>query len=530
MPAPELSIYKILFVDSDSDSVKRAEAILMMIGIRNAEICYSADEALEVLRRGFRPDIALISPDLAGIHGIQLIKKIRSFLDAQKSDELPILLLINKPSKEMFRHACRAGIEGAVRKPMEHTKIGRMMQAAIKTPRRFIAIRDYFGPERRNASDLSYSGPERRKPLAEHEAIATKSRHGEEEKKAPEVAKPQPAPTVKKATEEPKAQPLPNVTPISEYELPTPLEEQIATKPKGGKLIEADELPKEPVKPEAKLEQKPVEKPKAAIKPKPAEKPVAAKPVAPIAPAKPVAPPKEEVAAVKPPAEKPQPKKAPAQPKKEEKGLEAAPVEKPKKEAVEEVEIVDIDEALLSHRLWVDSAGKEGHAMSVARANLRGADLESADLTGASLVQANFTDANLKEVVLRKANLTGAIFSNTQLIGANLAVARLKKANLSNARLDKAVLRGADLTGARFKGASLLRIDLSSANLANADLSGVNLSTAIGLIQEQIDRAFMDKKTTLPAGLQVSPAVLARKAKAGLAGLKAKAVRAPNKA
>jgi len=498
----------------------------MMTGIRNVEICWTADETMELLKKGYRPDIALIAPELRGIHGIQLIQKIRNFFDTGKNEELPILLLIKNPDKAMLRHACRAGVEGAIRKPLDHAKIGRLILNALTKPRRFIAVRNYFGPERRKAEDPAFKGPERRQPLGEHESIATKERRIVEQAKPVEKAVDKPEVVGGKSAEpsKPVKQPAvlsdPNITPISQYHLPTPLEEQVAQRPKGGKVVSDDEVPA--VKPTAKA--LPVNK---TLPPQPEAKPQPA-PVAKAAP-KPV-----PAKAVKPVPEKTRPTKPVAQPKappKETapKGVETAKPQTPKKEAAPEVEIVDIDDALQKHRLWVDSAGREGEALSVKRANLRGADLEEADLTGASLIQANFTDANLTQVILRKANLTGSIFANTKMEGANLAVARLKRANLSKAQLNRAVLRGADLSGARFKGASLVRTDLSSANLANTDFTGANLSMVVGLIQEQVDRACLDEKTALPAGIKASSQALARKPQGGLSGLRAKAVRAPDK-
>jgi len=494
----------------------------MMTGIRNARICRYADEALKEFQTGYQPDVALIAPDLKnGIHGIKLIEKIRNSFETGKGKEIPILLLVSRLDKAMLRHACRTGVEGAIRKPLDHAKIGRIILAAIKTPRRFIAVRDYFGPERRIADDPAYSGPERRTDLGEHETIATKVRRDEKPKSPPT-----PAPAAQaskqekpKQTKEPALVKDPNITPISEYELPESRVDKVAVKPKGGKIVADDEPFPEAEKP------KPVVKPQPVAKPKP-QPPQEARPE-PAAKPKPAA-----TAAVPTQKPKPVPPKPAAKPKQEGKGVEAAaPAKpaKPKEEAREEVEIVDIDEALRNHRLWVDSAGREGEAIVVERANLRGADLEAADLTGVSLIQANFTEAKMTEIVLRKANLTGAVFAKANLTGANLAVARLRRANLVGARLDRAVLRGADLSGAKFKGASLLRTDLSSANLAKADLSGANLSATIGLIQEQVDRAYLDSKTALPNGLKVNPAALARSAKAGLTGLTSKATKRPVK-
>ena len=58
----------------------------------------------------------------------------------------------------------------------------------------------------------------------------------------------------------------------------------------------------------------------------------------------------------------------------------------------------ELKSILAEHKLWIESAGKQG-----TRAILTGANLEGADLRGANLMDANLTGADL-----RYANLTGA--------------------------------------------------------------------------------------------------------------------------
>jgi len=102
------------------------------------------------------------------------------------------------------------------------------------------------------------------------------------------------------------------------------------------------------------------------------------------------------------------------------------------------------------------------------------------DLRRTDLFRANLT----------KANLTEANFFRANLIGAYLIRADLKKANFFQADLKRANLRGADL-----RGADLERTDLERTDLERADLRG-----AIGITQEQLERALGDATTRLPEG------------------------------
>jgi len=94
------------------------------------------------------------------------------------------------------------------------------------------------------------------------------------------------------------------------------------------------------------------------------------------------------------------------------------------------------------------------------RANLRGADLQSADLQSA-----NLRGADLQRADLRSANLWGA-----DLRGADLQRADLRSANLWGADLQRADLRSANLRGANLRGANLQGANLQGANLQGADL------------------------------------------------------------
>ena len=160
-------------------------------------------------------------------------------------------------------------------------------------------------------------------------------------------------------------------------------------------------------------------------------------------------------------------------------------------------------------------------------ASLMGAHLEGAILTGAHLKGATLWGAHLKRAVLAQANLEGAILKEAYLGGAILTGAHLKRAVLAQANLEGAILKeaylgGAILTGAHLEGADLTGAhlegaDLTGAHLEGADLMGIDLDSIImgtgldsikfrsasGVTQEQIDKAFGDETTTLPAGLQI---------------------------
>jgi uncharacterized protein YjbI with pentapeptide repeats len=86
----------------------------------------------------------------------------------------------------------------------------------------------------------------------------------------------------------------------------------------------------------------------------------------------------------------------------------------------------------------------------------------------------------------QRADLRGADLAGKDLRGADLRGACLRGAVLLGADLRRADLRLADVTGADFRA---------------ADLRGADVSTAVFLIQSQLDAARGDRATALPAAL-----------------------------
>ncbi len=72
----------------------------------------------------------------------------------------------------------------------------------------------------------------------------------------------------------------------------------------------------------------------------------------------------------------------------------------------------------------------------------------------------------------------------------------IRRTNLNGVNLQNADLSGADCTNATFRGANF-----TNANLRGTVLKGADLTDAIGLTDEQLARAVVDKTTILPSYL-----------------------------
>lgn len=142
---------------------------------------------------------------------------------------------------------------------------------------------------------------------------------------------------------------------------------------------------------------------------------------------------------------------------------------------------------------------------SLSAIDLTGADLRGAALTGLNLTAARLGGADLTDAHLGEADLSYAWLGGTDLSRAWLEQADLTGASLGGANLSRAWLAGADLTGASLGGATFARACLEETNLTRAWLGGANLASATGLTQRQVDLAYGDGWTRLPAAL-VRPA------------------------
>jgi len=117
---------------------------------------------------------------------------------------------------------------------------------------------------------------------------------------------------------------------------------------------------------------------------------------------------------------------------------------------------------------------------------LRRRSKENRDLEANNLWHLTFRDAVLKRASLIAAHLERSSFWN----------AHLEYASLWETHFDHAFLRGT-----HFEGAYLKEAHFEEAELAEAHLEGADLSDAKGLTQAQIDSAYGDTETQLPAGL-----------------------------
>jgi len=164
--------------------------------------------------------------------------------------------------------------------------------------------------------------------------------------------------------------------------------------------------------------------------------------------------------------------------------------------------------------------------ISLAKADLRNANIPFKDLNRTVLKGANLKGADLRESVLQHANLgpftqnfytpgkdieIPTNLSNANLKNTNMFASNLQQANLSNSDLGGSMLKGINLKGANLNNADLRNADLRLANLTNSNLRNADLRHSsllnsnlreTNIEQAKLKGALYSKKTQFPDGFE----------------------------
>ncbi len=458
----------ILYADYSERNIRAANSAITPLGFGKFVQCDDRERTVELVQE-LKPDLVMIGLYLDGMRGISTIRAIRdSATDSSPfGREVPVILGAPKLDRRAMRDAVDAGIEGVFRQPVDPKRLCKIVETVIQKPRRFVLEDNYFGPAR--PQDLAKMGiaasedgdntedaqendqaPGRRKSDQIKTAAGVVLKNNGTKRKVPSTSR-------TTAAHKPATTGVAGNLDITNVR---------ATLNGAGQKFDSDELVGGPSLHEHKagaLNVKAANSTRDMLAPQPA---VAKKPAD-------EAPPAEE-----------------------------EPDDEPVAEDEELVEI-DLQEALVSHKLWVDTGGKEGSVMSIEHADLRDAELEGIDLSRCGLPFACFQRANCKGAVLRRCNLIAADFVESNLDNANLAASRLAGARFQKAFLRNTVFLGSDLSNTSFRGMRLFNCDLSGTNLSGADFRDADLRGAHGLFAEQIQRARVNANTRLPRGLKL---------------------------
>ncbi|WP_417804647.1 pentapeptide repeat-containing protein [Thalassospira lucentensis] len=475
----------VLYADySERNSLSAKEAI-EPLGFADFVSCDDREQTVELVNT-LKPDIVLVGLYLDGMRGVSTIRAIRDSATVANHHGKDVIILLGAPKldRRTMRDAVEAGIEGVFRQPVDPARLRKIITSVMENPRRFVLKDEYFGPARpEDMSEEDLEQEKRRRAVSasvtlKPSAVRRANKTGPSQQPKKTGSKNNPSSEAKLAS-------------LPDGDLTSHKERSIKAAIAARELLKPDPVAKKP-KPPAAKKAKPTAKPKPAVSgadipdakeiPEAEQEPTAGIEVAP----------QEQKKVPARVAQEPAPKIEP------ETKIEVTPEIDP-----EELIAINLQEALIDHRLWVDTGGKEGSVMSIDHADLRDSDLEGVDLSRCGLRFASFKNANCKQAVLRRCDLTAADFVDSNLESANLAASRLSGARFNSAILHNTVFLGSDLSNANFNGMQFVNCDFSGTNLAGADFRDADLTSVRGLFAEQIQRARVNVNTRLPSSLKL---------------------------
>ncbi|NPC91703.1 pentapeptide repeat-containing protein [Bacillus sp. WMMC1349] len=144
---------------------------------------------------------------------------------------------------------------------------------------------------------------------------------------------------------------------------------------------------------------------------------------------------------------------------------------------------------LESHRLWVETIGKQGKKLSIDEIDLRNLDLSKCPLDQAHITDCIFDGMNLNNKDFSSsllcsstfitANLEGTDFCKSNVSYADFTNANIKTARLADSECIETVFVKANLSDANLVGGLFNETDFRNANLSHAD---IQLATFEGVL------------------------------------------------
>lgn len=160
--ASALDRIRVLIVDDNQHMIHVVRTILKGFGVSRAVEARDAIEALQCLRE--QPiDVVIADYQMEVLDGTEFTRMVRNSKDSA-DPFVPIIMLTAHSEKSRVTAARDAGVTEFCCKPVTAADLFRKLGAVINTPRPFVRVTNYFGPDRRRnaAPNSAYKGANRR--------------------------------------------------------------------------------------------------------------------------------------------------------------------------------------------------------------------------------------------------------------------------------------------------------------------------------------------------------------------------------
>ncbi len=150
---------KILILDDHAPMRRILMSILRELGINRLTQSGNAVEALRGLQE-VDPDLIITDALMEPMDGLEFTRKIREG-EAGVDPFVPIIMVSGQAEMKFIVKARDAGITEFLAKPISAHSVYMRIGSVISSPRPFIRVEDFFGPDRRR-HEVVFGGDERR--------------------------------------------------------------------------------------------------------------------------------------------------------------------------------------------------------------------------------------------------------------------------------------------------------------------------------------------------------------------------------
>lgn len=151
---------RFLVVDDNTHMRRILRTLLHGFGAREVYEAEDGAAGLEAFTT-YLPDIVITDWAMPIFDGLELTSMIRK-PGTNANPYAPIIMLTGHSERSRVLRARDAGVTEFLCKPISAKALYQRILNVVINPRPFVQTRDYFGPDRRRATNANYQGPERR--------------------------------------------------------------------------------------------------------------------------------------------------------------------------------------------------------------------------------------------------------------------------------------------------------------------------------------------------------------------------------
>ena len=156
-----LQKFNILLVDDERLIRDLVHGVLSSLGFTNITAVNSGRQAIDKLSKN-KFDFVITDWRMDDLDGIDVVNYVRR-AQQQPANKIPIIMLTGNTEAHYVKTAINAGVNSYILKPFSAQQLLKRIRTIIESPRDFVILETFTGPDRRHAAATAPNGVERRK-------------------------------------------------------------------------------------------------------------------------------------------------------------------------------------------------------------------------------------------------------------------------------------------------------------------------------------------------------------------------------